>query len=129
MEEAQIAEIATLPEMEWRKTALRVMANLQRQGDENTEMTADSQQTLNRDIKPKVDEMYEAWVVARDGLAAIAQVGRFLARIGRWLAWWIERAGRIAKPLLYIIAAVGGVWTFVKTGSFQMPAWFEHLFP
>lgn len=123
IDEAQVVRFATLPEMEWRTAILQVMLGLQRQVDENTDITADTQEMLNRDVLGKVREMYDAFAVARDGLQMLAKIGRGAAKLGRGVANVIEFAGRMAKPLFWIAAITTAALTYWKTDTWIMPAW------
>lgn len=127
-DETQIAHFATLPEMEWRVAILQVMLGLQRQVDENTDITADTQEMMNRDVLGKVAEMYDAFAFARDGLQLLSKIGRAVAKVGRGVARAIEFGGRMAKPLFWIAAVSAAGWTFAKTGVWQLPAWWSTLF-
>lgn len=122
-DEGQVAQFATLPEMEWRTAILQVMLGLQRQVDENTDITADTQELLNRDVLVKVAEMYEAFAFARDGLQFLAKVGRGVASFGRGIANVIEFGGRMAKPMFWIAALCAAAWAYAKTGTWSMPDW------
>lgn len=116
IDEHQIAALATLPEMEWRTAILRVMARLERQVDENTDITADTQEALNRDVTQKVSEMYEIFDTARGWF-------RFAGKIGAAGVWLIETSGKLAKPLFWVIAVGAGSWAWWKTGTFSWPGW------
>ena len=116
IDEPQIAAMASLPEMEWRTAILRVMARLQRQVDENTDITADTQEALNRDVTQKVSEMYEIFETARAWF-------RFVGKVGAAGMWVIETGGKLAKPLFWIGAAGAGTYAWWKTGTFSWPSW------
>jgi hypothetical protein len=116
IDEMQIAAMASLPEMEWRTAILRVMARLQRQVDENTDITADTQEALNRDVSQRVSEMYEIFETARAWF-------RFAGKVGAAGMWMIETGGKLAKPLFWIGAVGAASWAWWKTGTFTWPTW------
>jgi hypothetical protein len=116
LNEAAIARLAVLPEMEWRTTVLRLMANLSGRVDENTEITADTQEVLNRDVLGKVSEMYDIFDTARKFFV-------FLGRVGAAGMWCIETGGKLAKPMFWIAAFGAATWAWWKTGTFVLPNW------
>jgi hypothetical protein len=126
MDEHQIATLAALPEMEWRTSSLRLISGVQDGLNNNTEITTNIEEVINRDVLPmraKIDAMYEAYEFAREGWAFLAKVGRVLASVGRGVAWVIDFGGRLAKPLFWIIAIVAAAGTWYKTGTWTMPEW------
>ena len=123
LNEAEIARLAVLPEMEWRTSILRVVFNLCGRVDENTEITADTQEMVNRDVVVKVGEMYEIFDQARNGLRMIESIGKFGLKVGRAFVRVIEFLAKIAKPLFWIAAVTLGVVTWWKTGTFTLPEW------
>lgn len=120
LNEDAIARLAVLPEMEWRTSVLRVILNLYGRVDENTDITADTQEVLNRDVLSKVTEMYDIFETARSFFT-------FLGKVGRAGLWLIEMGGRVAKPLFWIAAIGIGAVAWWKTGTFAMPTWWAGL--
>ena len=116
--EAAIARLATLPEMEFRTAMVRMIFNLRRQTDEQTEIIADTQEVLNRDVLGKVKELYDIVETARGFFS-------FLGKVGAAGMWCIETAGKIARPLVWIAAFVAATWAWWKSGSFVFPNWFK----
>lgn len=135
--EELVAAFAAKPEMEWRTSIVRLIFQLQRRVDENTEMTADTQETLNRDVIPRldmverqgktVDEVYE---IVKP-LKALNDVIGKTARGALWLVARAERClqrlQRIWRPLALLAIAVVVAWTYYRTG--HLPSWLDKLIP
>lgn len=122
--EEAVSQLAVLPEMEWRTSVLRLILKLQERVDENTDVTADTQEMVSRSIG-KVDEMYAFLLPAQNFFKAIGVLGNGLVRAGRWFLFTVEFMGRLAKPVFWIIAIFVAGLTYFKTGSWHMPEWWK----
>ena len=82
----------------------------------NRELAANT--ALTEEIHGKTFEMYEIFDSTRNGFRMIGNIGNFGLRV-------IELGGKVAKPLLWIVAlgAAGVAW--VKTGTFTVPTWLK----
>lgn len=123
LSEATISAIASLPEMEWRNAVLRVMLRMQSQVDSTTEITADTQEVLNRDVLQRLDHLADFLSPAESFFRVLGAIGNGAMRIGRWGMAALEFIGRLAKPLVYIAAALAATWAWWKTGTWTMPEW------
>ena len=123
MDDEQIAQLASLPEMEFRTAVVGLILSLRRQTDDQTEIIAETQAILNRDVLVKVAEMYDILETAKSFFAVLGRLGRFLARIGAGVMWALEGLGKIAKPALWVLAFCAAAWAWWKTGTFTLPNW------
>lgn len=67
-------------------------------------------------MSDRVDEMYEIFAAAREGLRLIGKAGRGAIKAA-------EVGGRLAKPLFWVAALGAASWAWWKTGSFTLPDW------
>lgn len=119
--EQSIAVLASMPEMEWRTSILRVMLRLQAQVDENTDITADTQEVLNRDVLARLERVAKYLEPAESFFRVLGAMGNGSLRMGRWILAAVEFVGRIAKPLLWTAALIAAAWAWWKTGTFTWP--------
>ena len=122
LSEASIASLASLPEMEWRTSILHVMLRLQSQVDENTDITADTQEVLNRDVLAKLERMNTFLEPAESFFRALGAIGNGMLRVGRCVVAIVEFLGRLAKPIFWTAALVAALWAWWKTGHFTWPS-------
>lgn len=93
----------------WKELHDRV-EKIDKKVDENTKITTDN--------KDKIDEMYAAFLVGKNGL-------RMVAATGNGFMWVADKAGKLAKPLLFVFLATAAVTTYIKTG--RVPEWLIKL--
>lgn len=63
-------------------------------------------------IQMKVQEMHDAFTTMRNGM-------KVLSAMGNGVFWIIEKGGRAAKPLFWIIVLTGSLWTYISTGHWD----------
>jgi hypothetical protein len=78
--------------------------------DNNTAMTAT--------IHAQSDEMYAAFIAARNGI-------RMLAKVGDGAIWVSDVVEKRPKTLLVLAVACGAAWGFLSTG--RVPDWLLHV--
>lgn len=107
--EALVQDVAGL---KTRVTALEefVHEEMKPKLDRNTEMTAA--------IDARTDEMYEAFVMAKNGV-------KVLTKAGNGIMWAADKAGRLAKPAFWLVLTSVIAWSFYTTG--KVPDWVVRL--
>lgn len=110
------SDYPTLETLDLRVTALEDgMENIRLQmTDAAKEIKANTR--LTEDIHGKAEEMYEIFDATRNGFRMIQGVGNLGVRV-------LEFGGKIAKPLVWIVAAGAGIFAYLKTGHFTIPDW------
>lgn len=79
----------------------RVEVLEQKQETTNVELRANTE--LTRQMHAKVEEIHEVFMAAKGGFKLV------------------EGAGKIAKPLLWLVILVGAVWGYLTTGHWNVP--------
>lgn len=66
-------------------------------------------------------EMYGVFQIGKNAFKLLDKVYRFLAVIGRTVMALIELLARIAKPIVWVLAAIAAGWGLLTTG--KVPDW------
>lgn len=64
-------------------------------------------------MQMKVEEMHDAFTTMRNGMKVVSA-------LGNGVMWAIEVGGKIAKPLLWILALGAAIWGYLTTGHWSI---------
>lgn len=107
-----------MPEVERRRTDTAAHERLdqleRRFGAMEVEIQTNTR--ITQEIRTHTDEMYELFDGARNGFRMIGSLGNFGLKT-------IELGGKIAKPLIWIVALFGAILAYFKSGNFTLPPW------
>lgn len=67
-------------------------------------------------LHAKVGEMHEVFTTAKNGFELLTKMGNFAVKAA-------ETAGKVAKPLFWLVALVVAIFAYFKTGHFAWPEW------
>lgn len=84
--------------------------------DNNRELKANTE--LTEQIHGQTAEMYEIFEPARNGFRMIGAIGNFGLKC-------IETGGKVAKPLVWIVALGAACLAWYKTGTWTWPEWIK----
>lgn len=73
-------------------------------------------------FKNKNDEMYEAFLYAKNGIRVMAKFGNGVVKVGEGVVRGAEWTASKAKTFLILAVISGAAWTFLRTG--KLPDWF-----